>query len=513
MRIADFFASLRLKVDQRSFSAAERAMGFVKKALVAVVSAAAAIKFKDMIQEVADFGDHIDELSQKTGVSTEDLTALGYAAGFSGVSIDQLGGALGSFARSADAAARGSKLQAKAFKDIGLDAKKVVSGAIPMSEALGVIADKFADMPDGAKKSALAAKLFRGAGRDLIPFLNEGKDGLAELTKEAEELGVVMDSQTAKEFAEYNDDQDRLKAGWRGIKIEIAKALLPTLKDLTKSFLAWFRANRLIIRQRIGQVFHALGVALQYLGRALVVVGRILNFFINNWKIALAVLASVTLAMMLLGKTSVLSALASAAAWVVATLPIILLGALILAAILVLQDLYSWFNKGDSVIKDWIVPAAHEAIMKVRKEFQEFLDWISGKGQGFNVTGQVGASGAAQRAKEHHRQAYIGTATRGSAGARAVGANATPEKIRKANAVGQGAEDLFNEDLSYGKEAYSLGGTAKTAMVLNQSTGINVYVSRATPEEAQEVARRVKEVVAEEFGTLIRHTADATGAR
>jgi hypothetical protein len=47
------------------------------------------------------------------------------------------------------------------------------------------VANAFQKMPDGARKSAIALKLFGLEGAKLIPFLNEGAKGIQALEDEA----------------------------------------------------------------------------------------------------------------------------------------------------------------------------------------------------------------------------------------------------------------------------------------------------------------------------------------
>jgi hypothetical protein len=52
-------------------------------------------------------------------------------------------------------------------------------------------------MPDGAEKSALAGQIFGEAEAELIPFLNQGRDGITELTDELRSLGIEMSDESA----------------------------------------------------------------------------------------------------------------------------------------------------------------------------------------------------------------------------------------------------------------------------------------------------------------------------
>ena len=59
------------------------------------------------------------------------------------------------------------------------------------------MADKFKAMPDGTKKTALAMDILGKSGKDLIPLLNSGSEGLGEMLAEADSLGITLSTETA----------------------------------------------------------------------------------------------------------------------------------------------------------------------------------------------------------------------------------------------------------------------------------------------------------------------------
>lgn len=76
---------------------------------------------------------------------------------------------------------------------------------------LGDVAELFSLLPDGANKTALAVKLFGRSGAELIPLLNQGKEGLAEFDKLASDLGLTLDKETGKAAEDFNDNLTKLK--------------------------------------------------------------------------------------------------------------------------------------------------------------------------------------------------------------------------------------------------------------------------------------------------------------
>lgn len=191
----------------------------------------AASKLIEFTKGAIDAADEVSKLSQKTGLSTEALSELQYAAGLSGV--EDLGASLIKFNRSIAEAAQGSKAQADAFKALGISVKNADGSLKGTEQLLGETADAFAGVKDGANKTAVAMDLFGKTGAELIPFLNEGKKGLAEMRKEAVALGLSIDEYTGKAAEQFNDNLDRLGKLGTGVGTRLATDLAQPLAKVT----------------------------------------------------------------------------------------------------------------------------------------------------------------------------------------------------------------------------------------------------------------------------------------
>lgn len=192
-----------------------------------------------LVVPVAEVGEELNKLSQKTAVSVEALSALLYASELSDVSAESLTKAL-KFLSTAmfDAKVKGGEGSA-ALKAFGVSALDAQGQIRPTEQVLLDLAEKFAAMPDSAEKAALAVKLFGKNGLDMIPMLNQGRDGLNEMMEEAKRLGLVMSADAARAAEEFNDNMKRLHAVNEGVQRQIGSALLPILADLTEQmFLA-----------------------------------------------------------------------------------------------------------------------------------------------------------------------------------------------------------------------------------------------------------------------------------
>lgn len=192
--------------------------------------------FAALIKSGVDAADQMDETSQRVGVAVESLSALKYAGEMSGVQFDALSGGLKKLTVNMNEfAVSGNGEAADALRELGISVTDA-SGALRSSDAVFEdIAEQFAGMDDGARKTALAVSIFGRSGNDLIPMLNEGSEGLRSMREEAESLGLVMSADMARAAAELNDDLDRLRLAGQGVGIQMAAQLVPTLGELAQA--------------------------------------------------------------------------------------------------------------------------------------------------------------------------------------------------------------------------------------------------------------------------------------
>lgn len=190
------------------------------------------------IKGTIDDFDSLAKAAQKVGTSVESLSALRYAGELSGISFDSISTGLKKLSVNAADAAKGTGDAKDAFRALGVSVTDA-AGALKSPEALlGEIADKFAGFEDGATKTALAVKLFGRAGADLIPMLNGGARGLAEMRGEAEAFGIIIGGDAAKAAERFNDNLTRMGQAINALKISLASGVVDKLVKLTDAWVA-----------------------------------------------------------------------------------------------------------------------------------------------------------------------------------------------------------------------------------------------------------------------------------
>ncbi|WP_183025671.1 hypothetical protein [Variovorax sp. UMC13] len=184
-----------------------------------------------------DMLDGLDDMSEKTGISVEKLSELRYAGEVAGTPIEALSGGFSRLAKMMGEAAGGNKEAVSTFKALGVEFKNADGTLRSTDDVLGDLADRFATYEDGAAKATLAQKIFGKSGAEMLPLLNLGRKGIADLRTEAEQLGAIYGGALAKEAADFNDNLKRLELASQAAAISIGGPLLKSLSGLLNQYI------------------------------------------------------------------------------------------------------------------------------------------------------------------------------------------------------------------------------------------------------------------------------------
>jgi len=182
-----------------------------------------------LAKSTANFGEEALKGAQKAGQTVETFTALSYAAKLADIDQQQLIVGLKSLSQNMVEAARQTGDGEAVFRRLGVSALDASGKLRPTEQVLLDLADVFAKSADGAGKTEAAVKLFGKAGLELVPFLNQGKAGIAGLMEEAKRLGVVLSTEDAQAASAFNDEIKRLESATRGLTLQLGQGLLPTM--------------------------------------------------------------------------------------------------------------------------------------------------------------------------------------------------------------------------------------------------------------------------------------------
>lgn len=170
--------------------------------------------------EVAMYGDNIDKLSQKMGISSDAFQEWDAVLKHNGSSIESMSKGMITLQKKAAA-------NSDAFEKLGLTQEQVAS--MSTEDLFAATIEGLQNMGEGAERTALAAELLGGAAKELGPTLNMSAKETEAMKKRVHELGGVMSEDAVKSAAAYKDQLQDMQTAFSGMKRGLLSDFMPSL--------------------------------------------------------------------------------------------------------------------------------------------------------------------------------------------------------------------------------------------------------------------------------------------
>ncbi|MBA3707357.1 MAG: phage tail tape measure protein, partial [Planctomycetes bacterium] len=269
----------------KAFGDSVRAIGVQ----LGVVGAVIAAPLMAATRQFVSFGDQLDKMATRTGLSVEALSELAFAAESSGTSLEAVETSVRVMQRTLAAAGRGSKSAVDALHALDLSVERLSS--LSPEQQFEAIALALTRIEDPTARAAAAMRVFGRSGTSLLPLLRD----LPALRAEARRLGLTMSTQDATAAASLSDAFDRLRASLRTTSVAIGASLAPLLERVAARVLGfmiglreWISRNQGLVVSLLqvavatvvaGVALIGIGVALKTLGAAIGVVSATIGLF------------------------------------------------------------------------------------------------------------------------------------------------------------------------------------------------------------------------------------------
>lgn len=237
----------------------------------AIAGSAVVAGLTAVVRQSINAGDELFNLQAKTGIAAKALIGIGNAAKLADVDMAVLGKGLTKLNVNLVKAAEGNQDLARKFEALGVKVKDANGQVAPADKVLGQIANRFADMPDGAQKAAAAVALFGKSGADLIPLLNEGADSMEKFTyKVSEDFAARSDL--------FSDTITELGIKTQGFGLELTDALLPSLQSILEVFGDLFNT-----KNDFNVLFEVIKGGLRVVATAVFATIKLVDQFLKAW--------------------------------------------------------------------------------------------------------------------------------------------------------------------------------------------------------------------------------------
>lgn len=388
------------------------------------------------------------DLSEETGVSVESIQELGFAAALSGSSAEAMTSSLAGLSKVAGDAARGLGRGRKAFEDLGISVKDA-SGNVKTADVIfSELRESFARLgTDKNTQKSIIASL--GLDPSTLQLLNATGEEVDSLIEKSRALGIVTGAQ-AEAAAAFQDSLDTAKFAVSALSQQVAINLAPSMQGITDGFTEFLIANKDLIKN-----------GLQYLGE---VITATAGFVARMTPLVLTLGAAFVVAKLATGGFATILG--------IVTSPVVLITAAIVALLLIVDDLLTALNGGQSVIADFfmeffgwdIVPVLQGIVDAFKAMFAQLLTFAQPFFEAFG----------------HLFDAVIELFKGNWAGA-------LESLLAAFNSAGQGIKNIFLSLFDFIGTAFSqiLGGIKSAAMSILPDWAVELVSSGESPVEGE----------------------------
>lgn len=181
----------------------------------------------DSANNVAQFGDNIDKMSQKMGISAQAYQEWDFVMQHSGTSMESLKASMKTLANAAER-------DNDAFKELGISTKDIQQ--MSQEDLFSSVISGLQQVEDTTQRTYLAGQLLGRGATELGALLNMSAEETAAMKQEVHDLGGVLSDTAVKNAATFQDTLQNLTTAADGLKNSMVANLLPSLTTVMNGF-------------------------------------------------------------------------------------------------------------------------------------------------------------------------------------------------------------------------------------------------------------------------------------
>ena len=236
-KILDNDASSAGKSSGMSFG---NAMGTGIKAAGATIAAAGAAvagitsSFVSATGAVAEYGDNIDKMSQKMGLTAEAYQEWDAVMQHSGTSMESMKSSMKTLANAAETGNA-------AFAELGITEEQIAK--MNQQELFEATIAGLQNVTDDTQRTYLAGKLLGKGATELGALLNTSAEDTQAMRDRVRELGGVMSEDAVKAAAAYQDQLQDMQTAFQGLSRNLMSEFLPDMTNVMAGLTEIFAGN------------------------------------------------------------------------------------------------------------------------------------------------------------------------------------------------------------------------------------------------------------------------------
>lgn len=209
-------------------------VGLTAVTAVGTAVAVAGTRFVDGANDVAQYGDNIDKMSQKLGISAEAYQEWDAVMQHSGASIESLQPAMKALATQAQTGN-------EAFQQLGISEEEVLS--LSQEDLFSRVIAGLQSMEEGTERTYIATQLLGRGSTELGALLNTSAEETQAMRDRVHELGGVMSDEAVKASAGFQDQLQDMQTSFAGLKRSMMGNFLPALTTVMSGLTEVFAGN------------------------------------------------------------------------------------------------------------------------------------------------------------------------------------------------------------------------------------------------------------------------------
>lgn len=197
-------------------------LGSVTAAVTAMTGAvmAGGEALLDAATATAEYGDNIDKMSQKMGISAEAYQEWEAVMQHSGTSMETLKASMKTMAAAAE---KGDE----AFQALGISEEQVAT--MSQEDLFSAVITGLQGMEEGTERTYIASQLLGRGATELGALLNTSAEDTQAMKDRLHELGGVMSDEDVKAAAAFQDQLQDMTTGFEALQRNLAGDFLPSL--------------------------------------------------------------------------------------------------------------------------------------------------------------------------------------------------------------------------------------------------------------------------------------------
>ena len=214
------------KMSQKFGSLAEKTKG------LSMAAAGALAGLAGLAVKAGQNADELNTLSKQTGVATDELQKMQYAADLIDVDTETITSGLRKLKKNLDG-------HEDTWKKLKVDVKDANGEYRNITDIFYDVAGALGNIENETERDVLAMDLFGKSADELAGIIDDGGAALKELGKQAEDMGVIISQEDLDKANELNDALDTLKAEIlptiAQLGVEIAQAIMPYIPAIKEA--------------------------------------------------------------------------------------------------------------------------------------------------------------------------------------------------------------------------------------------------------------------------------------